>query len=123
MLLRWIFQSWECSVGNGFEKSIQNCKFSIQETKRGRRRGVHQGGLCWSRTWGSGCDCVAGGRVKRPLYIDGMTGKELTVFIPEPKLTGFECIISSAKTFQPNSAFLESQLALLAGTCGEAIEV
>ena len=84
---------------------------------------MHRGGLCWSRTWGSGCDCVADGRVKRPLYIDGMTGKELTVFIPEPKLTGFECIISSAKTFQPNSAFLESQLALLAGTCGEAIEV
>ena len=51
-----------------------------------------------------------------------MTGKELTVFNSESILTGFEYIISSTKAFHPNSGFSESQLVLLAGTCGEAIK-
>ena len=50
-----------------------------------------------------------------------MTGKELTVFNSESILTGFEYIISSTKAFHPNFGFSESQLVLLAGTCGEAI--
>ena len=61
--------------------------------------------------------------MKRPLYIAGMTGKKLTIFISEPMLIGFECIILSAKAFQPNSGFSKSQLAFLLGTCGEAIKV
>eukprot|EP00261_Vitis_vinifera_P037237 XP_019078480.1 PREDICTED: uncharacterized protein LOC109123382 [Vitis vinifera] len=51
-----------------------------------------------------------------------MTGEELTVFNSESILTGFEYIISSTKAFHPNSGFSESQLVLLAGTCGEAIK-
>ncbi|KAL6312245.1 hypothetical protein AAG906_020789 [Vitis piasezkii] len=54
--------------------------------------------------------------------IAGMIGEELTVFNSESILTGFEYIISSTKAFHPNSGFSESQLVLLAGTCGEAIK-
>ena len=43
-----------------------------------------------SGVWGFGCDCVAGGCVKRSPYIAGMTGKELSVFISELKLAGFD---------------------------------
>ena len=40
--------------------------------------------------WGFGCDCVAGGCVKRSPYIAGMTRKELSIFVSESKLTGFD---------------------------------
>ena len=52
-----------------------------------------------------------------------MTRGELTIFILEFMLTAFECIISSAKAFQPNSGFSESQLALPTGTYGVAVKV
>ena len=39
-----------------------------------------------------------------------------------PCSLGLGCIISSTKAFQPNSGFSRSQLALLAGNCGEAIK-
>ena len=50
-----------------------------------------------SGVWGFGCDCVAGGCVKRPLCIAGMTEKELTIFISESMFTGFEYIILISK--------------------------
>ena len=42
--------------------------------------------------WGLwvGYDCVAGGCVKRSPYIAGMTRKELSIFVSESKLTGFD---------------------------------
>ena len=40
---------------------------------------------------------IAGGCVKRPLCIAGMTEKELTKFILESMFTGFECIILISK--------------------------
>ena len=43
-----------------------------------------------SGVWGFGCDCVAGGCVKISPYTTGMTGKELSVFISELKLVGFD---------------------------------
>ena len=43
-----------------------------------------------SGVWGFGCDCVAGGYVKRSPYIAGMTRRELSVFILESKLIGFD---------------------------------
>ena len=43
-----------------------------------------------SEVWGFGCDCVAGGYVKRSLYIAGMTRRELSIFVSESKLTGFD---------------------------------
>ena len=43
-----------------------------------------------SRVWGFGCDCVAGGCVKRSLYTAGVTGNELSIFISESKLIGFD---------------------------------
>ena len=43
-----------------------------------------------SGVWGFGCDCVAGVYVKRSPYVAGMTRRELSVFILESKLTGFD---------------------------------
>ena len=43
-----------------------------------------------SGVWGFGCDCVVGGCVKRSPYIAGMTRKELSIFVSESKLTGFD---------------------------------
>ena len=40
--------------------------------------------------WGLGCDCVAGGCVKRSPYTAGVTGNELSIFISESKLIGFD---------------------------------
>ena len=63
---------------------------------RGKQEGCEKKGVVCtglamaSGVWGFGCDCVAGGCVKISPYTTGMTGKELSVFISELKLVGFD---------------------------------
>ena len=79
-------------------KTILKTQFKthkIMRKTRGVRKkesSVHQTGHGeWGLgVWGFGCDCIAGGYVRRSPYITGMTRRELSVFILESKLTGFD---------------------------------
>ena len=63
---------------------------------RGKQEGCERKRVVCTRpvmengVWGFGCDCVAGGCVKRSPYTAGVTGNELSIFISESKLIGFD---------------------------------
>ena len=109
-------------------KMILKTQFITGEITR-NMRGVEKGrGQCapeWpcrSRAQGFGCDCIAGGCVKRPLYIASMIGRELTLFISESVLIEFWCTISLAEAFQLNSDLSKLQHESSTTACGSIVK-